>query len=174
MRIADMLNQIVAACDGYAKTGNPSGGAFVVTDLVHLWQSVLQQTDALRIMVMYNGETARVNYPGGSITRRVDARFLVVVTRGRGYALNRGDTFTKTPGGQPPLASLMEDVRNICLAQLFDPQTTERPPDYEGIIPFDTSAAGTVVDAMQIEFTVGNQLPIATSTPPDYAPPLPP
>lgn len=145
------------------------GKAFVAADAVHAWNLVFQKSTGLRVIVLYNGENARNNFEGGSITGRVDRKFLVIVTRGRGFAAERGDTLTETVGNAEPLYNLVEQARDVCRSLVFDWNFCENPIDYIGIVPFPVPPE-LIVDAYQVEFSVGTQLGLPAGTPGNPSP----
>ena len=162
MTISEQLDQIQQSVQSYC---NPGGKASVVNDLVHLWQQLTQKSTGLRVLIMYAGEVPRGPFTVSAVLNRVDRRFLTVVTRGRSLTVDRGSTLYQGTSVGQALYVDVENVRDTLRALQFDPQTTERPVDYAGITPFSTEGTGMIVDAYQIEFTVGTDIPAVESTP---------
>lgn len=137
-----------------------AGNAFVCSDLAHLWAKFWDKSQGTKILIMYNGEDVRGPFGTASVLGRVDRRFIVVVSRGRGLEVTeRGRPLYQTYQNEQPLFTTVEEVRDLCRTLQFDPQWCEEPIDYKGVLAFATPP-GLIVDAMQIEFTVGTQLPV--------------
>jgi hypothetical protein len=154
--VAKMMKVMQFTLDQLAQ---PEGHAFVCSDLTHLWQLLFQKDNALRILIMYNGETFRETSPGLDILGRVDRHFIVVVSRGRGLNVERGvPLVSDTSAGGPALYTWVEKVRDYCRAMVFDPDWTERPVYPKNVEPFNTQGAPLIIDAYQINFDVGVQL----------------
>lgn len=171
MKISEQIKFIVAHLNEYLET---EGEAFACSDLVHMWQQLLNKSNGLRVLVMYAGESLRENFPGASVTGRVDRRFTVLVTRGRALTVERGTPLINSGAWGEPLYDMVENVRDMCRSFLMDPNTTERPIDYIGINLFNSEGSGQLFDAYQIEFSVGTQLALPVAVPDDYAPPVNP
>jgi hypothetical protein len=154
--VAKMLKTMQVTFDALAA---PEGHAFVCSDLTHLWQLLFQKDNALRILIMYNGETFRETSPGLDILGRVDRHFMVVVSRGRGLNVERGvPLYTDTSAGGPALYSWVEKVRDYCRALIFDSEWTEQPTYPKSVEPFNTQGAPLIIDAYTVHFDVGVQL----------------
>ena len=70
-----------------------------------------------------------------------------------------------------PLFTITEEVRDMCRGFEFDPAWTERPVDYKGVRPFNSGNPDLIVDAFQIEFSVGTQLGMLQAAPDDQVVP---
>lgn len=161
MRIADQALKLQQNLDQWIQ--QEGGKCIVAFDAVHMWSLLLSRPGTIRIVVAYDGESPRETFPGGSITGRVDRRFLIGVSRGRGLNPNRGDNLIGLSGGGRPLFEFTEEVAALCRGIIMDPMTTERPVEYKGITRLDIP--GMIVDAFQIEISIGTQLPIVTDQP---------
>jgi hypothetical protein len=156
--IKDQLGDIYSIYSTWC-TGQGVGKVFICSDMYHLWAQLFNNEQAFKILVMYNGEVQRVNFPGGAITGRVDRKFLTVVSRGRGLAVvDRGLPLVSDYQNARPLFDIVDELRDLTRAIFFDPQWCERPMDYVGIRPFNTEGSGMIIDAYQIDYSVGTQL----------------
>ena len=156
--IADQLNQMRDTFNLWTQENWSTQSAFIVTDTVHLWKKLFDQSQMPKVLVMYNGEQIRGDFGIAAPLAHVDRRFLVAISRGRGFNLNRGDSFTEDVGNATAFADEIEELRDICRAMIFDPDWCEHPVDYLGIVPFNTADSGMITDAVQIEFSIGTQL----------------
>lgn len=133
--------------------------SFICSDLLHAWKILFDNSQAPKVLIVYNGETQRVNFPGGAITGRVDRRFKVIVSRGRSFqSADRGLPLYQDNQNARPLFDIVDEWRDACRALIFDPLWCERPVDYIGISPFSVEGTGAIVDAYCIDFQVGTQL----------------
>jgi hypothetical protein len=162
--IAQQLLAIHDACQLYAQQLD-SGNAFVCSDLVHLWSKFWDKSQGTKILIMYNGEDIRGPFGTASVLGRVDRKFLVVVSRGRGMVVgDRGFPLYQTYQNEQPLFTTVEQVRDVLRTITFDPGWCENPNDYKGIMPF-VGPREIIVDAYSIEFSIGTQLPVVTINP---------
>ena len=159
MKIADQLAGIRNVFDLWLQDSEHKGKVFICSDLYHLWGILFDNVETLKVLVMYNGETQRTTFPGGALTARVDRRFLVVISRGRGLSVvDRGLPLVASYQNARPLFDIVDEARDVCRGLIWDAAFTERPTDFDGIRPFNTEGSGMIVDAYQIEFHVGTQL----------------
>lgn len=162
--IADQLVTIKSALQPFINQLD-SGNAFICSDLAHLWSKLWDKSTSTKILIMYAGEDIRGPFGTAAVLGRVDRRFIVVVSRGRGINVSdRGALLYETVGNAPPLFDVVEQVRDQCRVLTFDADWCENPVDYKGVLLFATPP-GLIIDAMQIEFSVGTQLPMVASTP---------
>jgi hypothetical protein len=163
--IGSQLKTIQGALSDFAS--EDGGVAYIARDLRHMWQVAMQRTNTLSVIVAYNGEDARVNYEGGQVTGRVDRHFIVLLTRGRGMQQDRSLDLTDQVGNARPLYDLVDQATDIVRALVFDPYWVERTIYFNRVQPVQLSEA--IMDAYQVEFSIGSQrLPIL-STPPQPA-----
>jgi hypothetical protein len=130
------------------------GRVEIAADPVHLLGLLGTSPGAPRIVVLFDAEEKRGEYEE---TGRVDRKFLVVVSRGRGFKLDPADALLEGVAGGKPLYDLVEEAREMVRQIQFEAATTEVRPDYKGTRRLQLE--GMVVDAYQIEFTIGVQLP---------------
>lgn len=154
MTIAECLRRVR---DELAEWMLETGGtAEVATDAVHLVTLLSSKPGAARAAVLFDGEELRGDL---DTLGRVDRRFLVVVSRGRGLLLDSGDRLTAVVGaGGKPLFDLVEEAREVVRLIRFDEGTTEVVPRVSGIRRVEME--GMLVDAYQIEFSLGVQLAV--------------
>ena len=141
-----------------AMVAQVGGAVFICSDLVHLWQVLFDNSQGIKILLMFNGEQVRGDLATASPLARVDRQFLIVVSRGRSMGLNPGDAMVEAVGNAPPMFEVMDVCRDWVRGIQFDPNTCEMPVDYHGMTPFHTEGSGRIVDAYQIMFSVGTQL----------------
>lgn len=160
--IANEADLIKQQMESYAK---PRGGTVkIMANMRHLWEEIFQADDAPRILICYNGETARGEYAGGQRTnlRRVDRSWQVVVMRGHGFK-------NLLPGneeaGKEDFYTSVETVRDGCRALLTISE--EFPVNYKSIRPLPNAAptqiANIFMDSYVIEFDTANDIPIINS-----------
>lgn len=166
--IAAQLKTIKGIFDIYCTTNK--GAAFICSDLVHLWKLLFDNSQGLKILIMFNGETIRGEFGIAAQMGRVDRQFVVVVSRGRCLTPNDpGKALVNDDFNAPPLFELVEEIRDVCRAIIFDANWTERPVDFSNVIPFPTEHTGRIVDAYQISFSVGTQLQLIVDQPDDQS-----
>lgn len=130
---------------------------FIASDRVHSWEILKNRPGTAKIAVGFSNEKARVNFPGGDITGRVNQYFYAAISRGRGLAKVRSDNVIYGSGGGKPLFELAEIMRDGLRAIRFDPQNDEQP-DYIEMTEWDLQAFG--IDAYEVKIWVGSQLTI--------------
>lgn len=156
MTIEDQANAINDAINQYLGT---SGSSFVVSDMHHLWAKLFDRSTSLKALVMFVGEHVRQTIPGSAILSRVDREWSVTVSRGRSLTLDRGATLKDETVAGEPLFGWVAKIRDTIRGLELDPDTTERPIDYDGINQLPTEGTPLIIDAYQIRFTIGTQLP---------------
>lgn len=155
MTIAEHLLFIAAALKDWAQ--ETKGRVEIASDAMHLLGLLSTSPGAPRCVVMFDSEEKRGEFEesGG-----VDRKFLVIVSRGRGFTLE-GDSLVKGAAGGKPMYDLCEEVREIIRALRFtDAGATEVLPNYLATRRFTLEESAT--DAYQIEFSTGVQLPEQT------------
>ena len=153
MTIAAQLNQLVAALDAWAKLLN--GSAEAASDPFHLLAMLQMKPGSVRACVLCTGEAKRGDYEEGGF---IDRSFSVVISRGRGFTLEPEASKTKGAANGEPLYNLVEAARDVCRGLSFDADTTEVTLNYLGWEPFP-APEGRAVDACQLNFQIGVQLP---------------
>jgi hypothetical protein len=95
----------------------------------------------------------------------VDRHFKLVLSRSRGFRIDTGESLSDSsgPAGAKPMFDLIEEVREMVRQLKFSAETTEQIPDYRGAGPFEIQ--GFVLDAFEVRFSIGTQIPRADETP---------
>lgn len=164
--VKDQLESMRYTLDTWAQQYN--GKAFIASDLNHMWKVAWQSSSQLRIICVYMGEVIRGDFKIAAATGRVDREFNVMLTRGKGFNQERGDSLTKQVGNEPPLFDLVEEARDI-LRSLVD-ISAEAPVDYKGIRTMQMGEL--ILDAYIVEFSVATDLPSLADQPSNPAPPI--
>lgn len=134
----------------------PGGEVEIAGDAVDLFGMLSAQPGGLRVVVWVAREQKRGEYEESGL---VDRTVHIFVSRGRGFTLQPSDGLVRaTAGARKPLYDLVEEVRDLVRGIDLDAETTEVTLDYKGFQPFDLPTERPV-DAYQIEFSCGVQLP---------------
>lgn len=137
--------------------------AFIVSDKINAYEVLKNAPGTAKIAIGFEGEKARVNFPGGDITGRVNQTLYAIISRGRGLNQNRAGNLVEGSGGGSPLFQLAEVMRDKMRCMQFDP-TTDEFPDYIGLEEWDLSNMGIMIDALICRVWVGTQLPLPVSS----------
>jgi hypothetical protein len=132
------------------------GTAAVVSNLRDLWNQSSMDSQVPRILVCYNGETARGTFSQVSPWHRVDRNWTIAVTKGRGFYAARGAGLFDGTATEPPLYDVVETIREIIRGMQNISEETPGP-DYRGIKPMQMG--NIVVDGYTIEVTTANDIP---------------
>ena len=132
------------------------GTASVVSNLREWWNQAATNSDSPRILICYMGEDSRGSFSQIAPWHRVDRKWSVAVTRGRGFYANRGDSLLSADIPESPLFDIVETVRDIIRAMQTISEETPSP-DYRGIKPMQLG--NIVVDGFEISFTTANDIP---------------
>jgi hypothetical protein len=154
MTIAEHLEFIATALTDWAQ--ETKGRVEIAEDPVHLLGLLATSPGSFRAVVMFDSEEKRGEFEesGG-----VDRKFIVVVSKGRGFTLQPGDALVRGSAGSKPLFNLVEEGREVVRGLRFtDEGALEAIPDYKATRRVQLEES--TVDAYQIEFTTGVQLPI--------------
>ena len=107
MTIAQHLSTVREALAPWAQS---IGGSIAVAgDAAHLWNLLAEKPGAFRGALMFSTETPR----GELETGRVDRKYILVLSRGRGFTADRGDNFTKGSAGGKALYEIAEEAREL-------------------------------------------------------------
>jgi len=146
----------------------PRGGKVkIMANMRHLWEEVLDTTssETPRILICWQGETARGEYAGGVRTNmhRVDRNWQVVVMRGHGFKSLVTESIGQpgTPGYYEDFYDAVETIRDGI--RVMSNITAEDLVDYKGIKPLPnvgpSPSANVFLDAFQIEFSTAADIP---------------
>lgn len=132
----------------------------IAHDPYHLFALIRTGGNRARVIAMFRGEKKRGEHEEAGL---MDRTFVLVVTKGKSLVLAGDATFAQE--GDKPLYDLLDEARDIVRGLKFSTdqevaeQTndTEQYPDCQGIEPFAVPD-GWLVDAYQIEFSIGTQL----------------
>ena len=155
MTINEQGHRILEIAHGWA--ADDGGRAELMFSLAHLWRMSANKASAPYVMVCYNGEDQRENFPGGAITGRVDRHWIVALRRDRQLNQNPGDSLSESRQNARPLYDLVDEMRDLCRSILFSPQNEERPVDFKSVRPM-VDPFGVPHDGYLVEFSVGTQL----------------
>ena len=144
-----------------------SAPVFIASDKIHAWEILKNRPGTCKIAVGFESEKARVNFPGGDITGRVNQTFYAIISRGRGLQQVRSDNLIYGSGGGLPLFDLAEQMRDSLRVLNFNP-TNDEPTDYVGLEEWNEISFN--IDAFICRIWVGTQLPL--SVPSNNNPPL--
>lgn len=134
-----------------------SGGSVdVVSNLKELWNQSALNSQSPRVLICYMGEDSRGSFEQISRWHRVDRKWTVAVTKGRGYFSNRGSGLYDQTATEIPLYDVVESIRDQI--RFNNKISAETPsPDYRSIKPM--SLGNLVLDGYTIEFTTANDIP---------------
>lgn len=130
------------------------GTAAVASDQVHMIDLLRTKPGGVFVGVLFETEDPRGEHDE---LGRVDRGFKVVVSRGRGFKLETGESLTEGSAGGPPMFGLVEGAREVVRLLRFTDETTEVVPNYRGSGPFEVQ--GFILDAYEVRFSIGTQLP---------------
>lgn len=153
MTISEQLKFILAGLQPWAV--DAKGRVEIAADAVHLLGILASVPGAPRVVILFDGEDKRGEYEE---LGKVDRKFLVVVSRGRGFELDPGASLTLGSAGGRPLYDLYEECREVIRGLVFNRETTEGIPDFKSGSRFALEQVTT--DALQIAFSIGTQLPL--------------
>jgi len=132
------------------------GVAKVVPNLKEFWNQSSMSSQKPRILIVYNGDSARGTFSQITPWHRVDRVWLVAVTKGRGFYSNRGAGLNDSNVTETPLYDVLETVRDMIRA--LGTISEETPgPDYRNTKPMQFG--GALIDGYLIEFTTANDIP---------------
>lgn len=137
--------------------------AFIASDFVHAWEILKNAPGTAKIAILFEDEKARVNFPGGDITGRVNRYIDVLISRGRSLQQLRSGNLVGNNAGGIPLFQLAEAMRDMLRAIRFDPLTDE-PTNYIGMGRWGKDD-GFDLDAFKCSIWIGTQLNAVSSTP---------
>lgn len=161
MKISAQAKTLLEAVSVVAQ--DVGGKAQVVANTSDMWLSAAKQSQTARVLICYVSEAIRGDFGVAAALHRVDRLWNVAVTRGRGFAVQRGKTLTDPVQNAEPFYDFVEKIRDTCRAQLAISE--ELPVDYLGIRTMENGEL--IIDGFIIEFSTANDIPAITATPPD-------
>lgn len=154
MKIGQQLEKMRAALADWAR-GN-GGTIAIASDPVHLWHLLSAAPGGVRGVLLFDAEEVR-----GEIGElgRVDRKFILVISRGRGFNAERSDALTKGSGGGKALFDLVEEAREVLRSLEVEnaDDIDEVTLNYSRTSRFDPG--DLILDTYQIEFQCPAQLP---------------
>lgn len=134
---------------------------FIASDKIHAWEILKNRPGTCKIAVGFEGEKARVNFPGGDITGRVNQTYYAIISRGRGLQQVRSDNLIYGSGGGLPLFDLAEQMRDLLRVLNFNP-TNDEPTNYVGLEEWNEVSFD--IDAFICRIWIGTQLNLGTKS----------
>jgi hypothetical protein len=133
------------------------GSVKVANDKVHLFQLLGASPGAPRAAVYFVEERPRSRY-FKDIAGKVDRKFWVCLSRGRGFNAELGKSLTEGVAGGKPMFVLVEQAREQVRAVRLDDQTDDDSrPVYKGTYPIEFKPA--TVDAYYLEVLLTADIP---------------
>lgn len=150
MKISEQLEAIAEALKEWA---DPIGAdVAIASNLRDLWRTASMESQKPRVLVTYIGKHMRGGFGTSAILGLADRTFNVAVTRGRGFAVNRGDTLTKKVGNADPFYDCLEAAELVI--RNLEGVSQEFPVDFKGDKAMQLG--NLVVDGYIIEFSTAN------------------
>ena len=157
MTIAEQTKLQLEALAPWAKSY--AGQVKVANDKPHLFELLGAAPGAPRAAVYFVEEILRGNYT--DVTGKVDRRFWICISRGRGFNVHLGESLTKGVAGGAPMFVLCEEAREMVRGiRLADQTDDDTRPVYKGIFPIEFE--GATVDAYYIEVLLAADIPEQT------------
>lgn len=153
MTIAEQMSGLLVPLRTWAESNK--GSVHVAGDGVELIEMLALKPGAFRAVLFFRDELPRGTFDECG---KVDRTFLVVISRGRGLTISRDQNLIGESAGGRPLFELAEECREVCRTYVTEPETEERPVTYRGMRPFAQSGE-LIMDALQIEFSIGTLIP---------------
>lgn len=151
--ISNQASQIVAQLNTWASANG--GIAVLASNLKDNWQQSYQSSQKPMLIVNYMGEQSRGDFSVANRNHRVDRKWGVLIKRGRGFLVNRGDSLNVGNQQAEPFYDSVERVRELlrCMIGISE----EIPIDYASIKPVHQGSE--IIDSYQIEFSTANDIP---------------
>jgi hypothetical protein len=154
MTIAEQIKKMLLALAAWQK-GN-GGSVKVANDEPHLFQLLGVNPGAPRGAILFDDELPR-DEKDDDWSGRVDRKFIIAISRGRGFKLDQGKSLTEGVAGGDPMFVLVEEAREILRALRFDDVTGEPLPRYHGTRRLQFQ--GVTNDAYAITISIAAQIP---------------
>lgn len=154
MTISEHANAIRDALADWVRDNG--GSAAVASGEVNMLELLRLKPGGVVAGVLFASEDPRTEHDE---LGKVDRQFKVVVSRGKGFKLETGESLTDGSGGGKALFILAEEAREVVRGLRFteneDPEDWK--PVYRGIGPWEIQ--GYVLDALEVRFALGTQIP---------------
>lgn len=145
MTVAQQLVAIRDALKAWVATNG--GAAFIASDISHMWHMATATSDKPRVIIAWNGEDIRGEFPTAAPLSRVDRHFIVLVTRGKKLDVDREEGALSFPG-------LVESTRDVC--RNLSAIAAEPPVDYKSVRPVEFG--NIIMDGYRIDFSADADL----------------
>jgi hypothetical protein len=154
--IAEQAAIIKSTLNDWASLPIRGGYAGMVPNLKQLFIQAAQDTQAIRILVCYGGQSRRGPFTTASATHRVDRKWLIAVTKGESPSAGRGDFLIEQTGNTDAFLKELATVEDICR---WIPNISQEGPanDYEGTVPLQIN--DTQMSGYLITITTANDIP---------------
>ncbi len=155
MTVDEQTKLLLKALEPWA--ADNGGSLKVASDKAHLFQLLGTSPGAPRAAVFFVEERPRSrNF--GDVAGKVDRKFWICLSRGRGFSAELGKSLTEGVAGGKPMFVLVEQAREQARGIRLDDQTADdNRPVYQGIFPIEFEAA--TVDAYYVEITLAADIP---------------
>lgn len=161
MKISEQLKMLKAGIDPWAK--KEGGFVEIAGDKSQVVNLLASKPGAPRVVWVLTGETPRGNMDPAEESR-VDRAFWAIISRGKGFALQQGDSLSKGVSGGRPMFDLVEELRDKVRSIMLNPEDTERIISYRGFQSFQPEE-GKATDAFALEFWIGTDIGMITGNP---------
>ena len=152
MKLSTQLKRLQADLQEWASA--QGGSAAIAGDPVHLWQLLQTKPGAVRAVVLWVSDDPRGEHRESGVAER---SFTVVISRGRGFTLDRSTSLVDGAAGGAPLFDLVEEARDVLRGIAFAGDDTESILEVGRIGVFDTGQH--LADAYSIDCQIGVQYP---------------
>jgi hypothetical protein len=160
MTIAAQANSLVTALNGWVR--QHKGFVKLAGDEADLFTVLGAQPGAVRVGVMFDEETPT----GENLLGYVDRKFVVAVSRGKGFFVDEAHALAGAAVNETPLFLLVEEVREVLRSlrfDLVDSGVSDCAPDYLGTKRVQYE--GHVVGAYAVEISLTSHIPQQTDSP---------
>jgi hypothetical protein len=155
MTIDGQIKLLLNALEPWA--ADNGGSLKVANDKPHLFQLLGTAPGAPRAAVYFVEERPR-SEKFADAAGKVDRKFWVCVSRGRGFSAELGKSLTEGVAGGKPMFVLCEQARELARGVRLEDQTADdNRPVYQGTFPIEFEAA--TVDAYYVELTLAADIP---------------
>lgn len=155
MTIDGQTKQLLKALEPWAAENG--GSVKVANDRVHLFQILGASPGAPRAAVFFVEERPRSRH-FRDIAGKVDRKFRICISRGRGFNAALGKSLTEGVAGGKPMLVLAEEARELIRGLRLEDQTDDDSrPVYRGTYPIEFEAA--TVDAYYVEVLLAADIP---------------
>ncbi len=157
MTIKEQVQAVVKELNSWARTNG--GRAVMASGPVHVLELLREQPGGVTAAVLFDSEDPRGEM---SETGKVDRGFKLILSRGKGFRIESGESLVDGVAGGRPLFDLVEEAREIVRGIEFtaeggDPE--DQVVQYRGTSNFEVQ--GFVLDAYEVRFGAGAQLPLS-------------